>query len=93
MRMARGYDCNSGDSLEGSRFRPGHPEGYALAFANLYSDFAQAIMYRNLGRDPSAFLDMIPGIDDGIEVMALIDAAIQSHNNDGRWTDVLGDAT
>ncbi len=90
VRMARGYDCNSDDSLAGSRFRPGHPEGYALAFANLYSDFAQAIMYRKLGRDPSVFLNRIPGIDDGVSVMALIEAAFRSYNNDGKWTDVSG---
>ena len=89
VRLARGYDCSSDDSLAGTRFRPGHPEGYALAFANLYSDFAQAIMHRKLGRDPSAFLNRIPGIDDGISVMALIDAAVRSYENDGKWTDVL----
>ena len=35
-------------SLSGSRFRPGHPEGYALAFANLYTDFAMAIINKKL---------------------------------------------
>ena len=86
--MARGYENNSSDSLEASRFRPGHPEGYALAFANLYTDFVSAIMYRNLNRDPSVFLNRITGIDDGLRVMALIEAALKSYENDGKWTDV-----
>ena len=88
VRMARGYENNSSDSLEASRFRPGHPEGYALAFANLYTDFVSAIMYRNLNRDPSVFLNRIPGIDDGLRVMALIEAALKSYENDGKWTDI-----
>lgn len=51
---------------------------------------AEAIMYRTLGRDPSVFLNRIPGIDDGVSVMALIDAAVQSYDNDGKWVIVLG---
>ena len=31
------------------RLRGGHPEGYILAFANLYRDFADTVMARNLG--------------------------------------------
>jgi predicted dehydrogenase len=46
VRWARGYDELSSESLTATRFRPGHPEGYALAFANLYSEFACALMAR-----------------------------------------------
>ena len=91
VRIARGYDSNSSDSLSGSRFRPGHPEGYALAFANLYTDFAMAIIYKKLKKDPSKFLNRIPGILDGIDVMALIDAAMHSNNNNGEWVKVYKD--
>lgn len=90
VRMARGYDGNSGDSLAGSRFCLGHPEGNALACADTYSDFTQAIMYRKLGRDPSVFLNRTPGISDGVSVIALIEAAFQPYDNDGNWTDALG---
>lgn len=87
-RLARGYDQLSEDASEAARFRPGHPEGYALAFANLYADFALAIMARHLGEDHARFTRRIPGIDDGVAVMALIDAAIRSNECDGRWMDV-----
>lgn len=86
IRLARGYDILAPDSAEATRFRPGHPEGYALAFANLYSDFAKALMAKALGRPYQAFMDRIPGIEDGVKVMALIDAAIRSHEDRGLWT-------
>jgi predicted dehydrogenase len=88
IRLARGYDDLSADSLEATRFRPGHPEGYALAFANLYSDFARAIVARRLGRPFGAYLDRIPGVRDGVGVMALIEAAVASNERNGAWTDV-----
>jgi predicted dehydrogenase len=91
VRLARGYDDLSADSLAATRFRPGHPEGYALAFANLYSDFAQAVIARKLGAPHQEFLDRIPGVADGVRVMALIDAAVRSQDQGGAWTDVRRD--
>lgn len=88
VRLARGYDTLSPMAAEATRFRPGHPEGYALAFANLYADFAQALMARRLGRPHQAFMARIPGISDGVKVMALIDAAMRSQNDQGAWTAV-----
>ena len=86
IRLARGYDMLAPDAAEATRFRPGHPEGYALAFANLYSDFAKAQMAKALGRPYQAFMDRIPGIEDGVKVMALIDAAVRSQEDRGLWT-------
>jgi predicted dehydrogenase len=88
VRLARGYEMLSPMAAEATRFRPGHPEGYALAFANLYADFAQAMMAKRLGRPYQSFMDRIPGIGDGVKVMALIDAAMRSHNDQGMWTSV-----
>ena len=87
-RVARGYDSLSSEAATATRLRPGHPEGYALAFANLYADFARAIMARSLGVSHEPYLDRIPGIDDGLEVMALIDAAVRSHTANGAWTEL-----
>jgi predicted dehydrogenase len=88
IRLARGYDDLSADSLEATRFRPGHPEGYALAFANLYSDFAKAIVVRKLGLPNQTYLDRIPGVEDGVRVMALIEAATHSNDRNSAWTEV-----
>jgi predicted dehydrogenase len=88
IRLARGYDDLSSDSRAATRFRPGHPEGYALAFANLYSDFARAVIARKLGMPYEDYLKRIPGVDDGVRVMALIEAAVQSYDRGGTWTTV-----
>lgn len=61
----------SGLADRSSRFRPGHPEGYALAFADLNRDYAQSVI-----RD--AFLEHLPSVHDGLSTMALIDAASAS---------------
>lgn len=88
IRLARGYDMLAPEAAAATRFRPGHPEGYALAFANLYSDFALALMARRLGQPHQAFMDRIPGIEDGVKVMALIDAAVRSQEDRGAWASV-----
>ena len=50
-----------------------------------------AIIHKKLKKDPSKFLNRIPGILDGIDVMALIDAAMHSNNNNGEWVKVYKD--
>ncbi len=89
IRIARGHDGLSGEAAAATRFRPGHPEGYALAFANLYSDFAQAVIARKLGEDPRPYLASLPGIREGVAVMALIEAAMASQEDGGAWKPVL----
>ncbi|WGL18394.1 Gfo/Idh/MocA family oxidoreductase [Microbulbifer bruguierae] len=59
------------------RLPAGHPEGYLEAMANLYRDFASAI----LDGTPCA----IPGIDNGLRGMAFIDAMLRSG---GHWTEL-----
>jgi predicted dehydrogenase len=88
VRLARGYDTLSPTASAATRFRPGHPEGYALAFANLYSDFANAILARKLDQPFEHYLARIPGATDGVAVMALIDAAVESNEQDGLWVNV-----
>jgi hypothetical protein len=68
-----------------SRFRASHPEGYALAFANLYSEFAQAIIAEKLSQPSAPFLEYLPSSDDGVHVMEMIAAANKSNSRDGVW--------
>ena len=88
-RIARGYQNLSPWATRGSRFRPGHPEGYALAFANLYADFGCAVMARQLGLPYEQFYKALPTTSDGVVTMSLIEAAVESNCNDGRWQAVL----
>ena len=89
VRIARGYDDLSFEATTATRFRPGHPEGYALAFANLYSDFGCAVIARNLGLPCRQFLEYIPNTTDGLVTLSLIEAAVASYDREGRWTPVL----
>ena len=60
-----------------SRLPAGHPEGYFEAFAELYRDFARA--WRG-----EASPDM-PGLLDGLDGMAFIEAVLNSHRQNARW--------
>jgi predicted dehydrogenase len=71
-----------------ARFRPGHPEGYILAFANLYAETALAIAARKANASAADILSNLPGIDDGIAGMQMIEAAAQSNRNDGAWVKI-----
>jgi len=84
----RGMDGSSKDALESARFRPGHPEGYAMAFANLYRDYATARMLTGvgLGDEAQRVLDRLPSVSDGRHVMSLIAAADASRAANGKWT-------
>jgi len=82
-RLSRGLDELSRPSLEATRFRPGHPEGYALAFANLYRDYAYARLSELIGEDRSPHLEHLPDVRAGLAVMQLIEAAERSHNRQG----------
>jgi predicted dehydrogenase len=88
IRLARGYDGMAPDAEAVTRIREGHPEGYLLAFANLYQLFAQAIMARSLGRPYQSFLASLPTVEDGVRGMAFIEAATRSHDRDGAWVKV-----
>lgn len=85
VRLARGYDSLSKDSLIATRLRPGHPEGYVLAFANLYAEFGAALIARRLGRPHEPYLHNLPQIADGVSVMGMIEAATRSHDSEGAW--------
>jgi predicted dehydrogenase len=64
----------------------GHPEGLREAFANLYREFAEDIILRNLGKARSTM--PYPRIADGVHTMAFIEACNTSSNNEARWTKV-----
>ena len=69
------------------RIAIGHPEGTHQAFANLYSDVAEAVAARITGTraDPLA-LDF-PTVEDGARGLAFVTAAKASAEAGGTWTD------
>jgi len=77
--LERGSDALDPDVKRASRIAIGHPEGMLSAFANIYSDLHAAI-----DGDRKA-LDRLPGVDDGIAMVALVDTAAKSAKAGGRW--------
>ena len=83
-----GQDGTSDFVTRSARFRPGHPEGYSLAFANLYVETAFAIAARTAGQSASPWLDNLPSVADGVAGMKMIDASAASNSRDGAWVDL-----
>ncbi len=67
-----------------TRVPRGHPEGYLEAFGNVYAEAAALIEARARGED----LDVLcAGVEDGLSGVALVETAVQSSREDGRWLD------
>jgi len=88
-RISRGLACTSAASRAATRIVSGHPEGYLMAFANIYRDFLSAVVLQTLGEDPTPALMMLPTVDDGRSTMHLIKSAVDSHESSGVWTPVV----
>lgn len=70
-----------------SRIVAGHPEGFQEAFANLYSDAAEAIAARQSDGSASSFAMTFPTEVDGAIGVKFVDAAVESSSAGGAWTD------
>jgi predicted dehydrogenase len=70
-----------------SRIPPGHNEGYLEAFANLYSDIAEAITARLEGREPDPGALDYPTVEDGAQGVKFIDSVVRSSRQGGTWVD------
>ena len=71
--------------LHACRLREGHPEGYVLAFANLYRDFADQIMAAKLGERPDEGTLTVPDVRAGVQTLRFFDAAVRSFENGRTW--------
>lgn len=85
--IERGAGNLSPEADRASRVTVGHSEGMPLAFANIYTDLAEAIRARNEGRaiDPAASL--YPKAEDGLRSMAAVYAVAESGKAEGKWVD------
>jgi len=66
-------------SLQSSRLAAGHPEGFFEAFANIYTEFADAITSSR--KNNFTF----PSIEDGVKGIKFMFAAKNSSNKNSRW--------
>lgn len=76
--LRRGGPGLSPAAMAATRIPAGHPEGYLEGFAQIYADAADLI---GGGAAP-----MLPGIEDGVDGVRFIEAAVASAAADGRWT-------
>ncbi len=86
LRTGVNYAHHSSEALRNTRLPAGHPEGYIEAFANLYRNFALALMARLAGKEPEPEHLDFPGIRDGVRGMAFIEATVQSSKSQQKWT-------
>jgi predicted dehydrogenase len=61
----------------------GHPEGFIEAFANIYRDFASAVL---AGDEAALRRSAVPTIEEGLRGMAFVDAAVRSSFAGSSWT-------
>jgi len=69
-----------------TRLVKGHPEGFPEAFANIYSDAAEAIAARRSGKAPDPLSGTFPTSADGLSGMVFIRAMLDSAAAGGAWT-------
>ena len=64
----------------------GHPEGYLEAFGNIYRNFAQSLMAKMNGEEPTKEMLDYPRADEGVRGMAFIDSVVASSKSNEKWT-------
>jgi hypothetical protein len=68
-----------------TRIPAGHPEGYLEGFANIYAEAGRAILARRDGVELDAAVTF-PGLKEGLEGVAFVDACVRSSAKNGVWT-------
>lgn len=82
-RTASGYPQMGSLANSHARLPSGHPEGFIEAFANLYRNFAMAIIAQSENRSSDKTFDY-PGIEEGIRGMRFLEAVTRSSES-GSW--------
>ena len=84
-RLTRGGPGSGDAAARVSRIPSGHPEGYLEGFANIYAEAARAIIARRDGSDLDPAV-IFPGVKEGLEGVAFVDACVRSSRKNGAWT-------
>ncbi len=82
----RGNVYNGEVCGKNTRLPFGHPEAFIEAFANVYLGAAEAIADEVSGSYPRPEGYDFPTVQDGVEGMAFIEAAVASSKNNSAWT-------
>ncbi len=82
----RGNSYNGPEAGKYTRLPFGHPEAFIEAFANVYLAAAEAIADAIEGKFKGNEAYDYPTVQDGVDGMAFIEAAVKSSENNGAWT-------
>ncbi|NJS37930.1 MAG: Gfo/Idh/MocA family oxidoreductase [Rhodobacteraceae bacterium] len=82
--ITRGGAGSGPDAARVSRVPPGHPEGYLEGFATIYTEAARAIRAAKSGT-PVPEGTTFPGLKEGLEGVAFVDACVRSSARNGAW--------
>ena len=82
----RGNSYNGSAAQKYTRLPFGHPEAFIEAFANVYLAAAEAIKDAVDGKFKGNEAYDYPTVQDGVDGMAFIEAAVKSSQNNGAWT-------
>ncbi|MBV8815832.1 MAG: Gfo/Idh/MocA family oxidoreductase [Verrucomicrobia bacterium] len=86
--LAQGADWLSSEARRWTRAGLGHPEGFFEAFANLYTELADALLARSQGRAWKRTDLSFPDINDGVHGIAFVECAMHSYAAGGAWTKI-----
>lgn len=75
-------------AMQNTRIPSGHPEGFIEAFANIYSNFADAVDAFISGEKAPVSAEF-PTIDDGVRGMAFIETVVNSSGSDKKWVSFI----
>lgn len=89
--LHRGASGLAPQAQRASRLWPGHPEGFFAAFANIYSDIADAVIARRDGVEADPLALGFPTVEDGVLGVKFVEAAVESNQRDGAWVDATLD--
>ncbi len=82
--LTRGGAGSGPEAARVSRIPPGHPEGYLEGFATIYHEAARAIRAAKAGT-PVPDGTTFPGLKEGLEGVAFVDACVRSSARNGAW--------
>jgi predicted dehydrogenase len=85
--IERGEGNLSPEADRTTRVTIGHAEGMPLAFANIYTDLAEAIRALKEQRDIDPSANIYPRAEDGLRSMAAVFAVAKSGKQGGNWID------
>lgn len=81
--MTRGNGYLKEKAAAYSQLPTGHPEGLHVAFANLYKNFATAVLMHQQGENTD-HIDF-PRVEDGLNGVKFVHAVVQSAAADAKW--------